>query len=122
MRRLLLVVLLLGLLDSVWARHMPGSDSTWAGRLVAIWRPASRCAPLVLFSHGFHGNRNQSTRLCKSLADAGYLVVAVSHRDATLGAPSEDSLLRPGQWTASSYKDRRDDLVAVLHFLRGDPV
>lgn len=100
-----------------------GQDRVWAHRQVAVWEPTLRCAPLVLFSHGFHGNRNQSTRLCQSLAQAGYLVVAVEHQDARRGSGQpEASMLHTEEWNESTYKDRRDDLVAVLHFMRTDPV
>jgi dienelactone hydrolase len=103
--------------------HYPGADFVFAGRQVAVWQPRSKCAPLVLFSHGYHGNRNQSTVLCKALADAGYLVVAVNHKDANLGSGGpEANIVRTDKWTEATYKDRRDDLVAVLHFLRTDPV
>ncbi|MFN8607242.1 MAG: alpha/beta hydrolase [Vulcanimicrobiota bacterium] len=99
-----------------------GADYLWDGRKVAVWQPHQRCAPLVLFSHGYHGNRNQSSQLCRALAEAGYLVVAVDHRDARLGSGQpEATMLHTDRWTEATYKDRRDDLVTVLHFLRTDP-
>ncbi|MBS2036288.1 alpha/beta hydrolase [bacterium] len=105
------------------ASRSPGQEELWAGHRVAIWRPKAGCAPLVVFSHGYHGNPNQSSRLCKSLAEAGYLVVAVEHKDARLGSGGpEVSMRHTDTWTESTYKDRRDDLVSVLHFLRTDPV
>src|SRR5262245_37811322 len=52
-----------------------------AGLNVAVWRPSPPGpAPLILFSHGYHGCNTQSTFLMTELANAGYLVP--NHKDA----------------------------------------
>src|SRR5947208_1374847 len=56
--------------------------TTLGGVDVAIWRPAVRPAPLVIFSHGLHGMAAQSTFLTQALAEHGYLVIAPEHRDS----------------------------------------
>lgn len=53
-----------------------------AGRNVAIWQPVKTSkAPIVIFSHGFHGINSQSAHLMGVLAKAGYFVVAPNHGD-----------------------------------------
>jgi predicted dienelactone hydrolase len=75
--------------------------------------------PLVLFSHGFHGNANQSTFLMQGLAAAGYLVLAPNHRDAlALGnLPTsmrpDEKFGRPETWTDQTYADREHDVQDV---------
>jgi predicted dienelactone hydrolase len=86
-----------------------------AGLNVAVWRPKNQegQAPLLIFSHGFRGMNIQSAFLMKAFADAGYLVMAPNHKDATAGGnlagkPEEDF----------KKADRGDDikhLVAALH-------
>lgn len=41
--------------------------------------PRSECFPLVVFSHGFGGERRQSTFLCTHLASHGYVVASMDH-------------------------------------------
>ncbi len=41
--------------------------------------PRSDCFPLVVFSHGFGGERRQSTFLCTHLASHGYVVASMDH-------------------------------------------
>src|ERR1700733_2124126 len=61
-----------------------------AGRAVAVWKPAGTAPsagfPVVVFSHGFGGCNTQSVFLMEALANAGYLVVAPNHADASCGA------------------------------------
>ena len=42
----------------------------------------------LVFSHGFHGCATQSTFLMQAFADAGYIVFAPNHRDATCNGGS----------------------------------
>jgi predicted dienelactone hydrolase len=101
---------------------------TVAGRDVAVWKP-SRMAPatahpLILFSHGFGGCNTQTVFLMEALANAGYLVLAPNHQDARCGsarhagggmrkpeAPFRDA----EKWSDATYRDRRDDMEAVLN-------
>jgi dienelactone hydrolase len=65
----------------------------------------------------------------RALADAGYLVAAPNHRDATCGADPagwfdrpEQRFGRPVDWTEATFRDRADDLRALIAALRADPV
>ena len=100
--------------------------ATIAGRHVDIWRPATDGpAPLIVFSHGYLGCGRQSSFLTGALAAAGYLVVAPRHADASCGSAAfiapQAAFWRPWTWTEATYRDRRDDIVAVLDGLRHDP-
>ena len=99
---------------------------TLAGRKVEIWRPAGPgAAPLIVFSHGYLGCPTQSTFLTQALAEAGYLVVAPRHRDAFCGPTippfPQAPFWQPASWSDQTYRDRRDDVVAVLDALHRDP-
>lgn len=110
-----------------------------AGLKVAIWRPAHTSAgklqngkaPLILFSHGFHGTSTQSNALMTALSQAGYFVAAPDHADANLraqlkrGGPAlamrpDVSFASPEKWTESTYKNRGDDLNNLLSALQSD--
>ena len=102
-----------------------GETATIGGREVAIWRPTgSGAAPIIIFSHGFLGCGRQSTFLTQALADAGYLVVAPQHADSLCGhhlSPPEVPFRRPQDWSDATYRDRRDDIVAVIAALHRAP-
>src|SRR4029077_13793019 len=91
-----------------------------AGRRVSIWRPAavSGRAPLVIFSHRFHGSSTQSTFLMTALAHAGYLVIAPNHKDAIGGGRMSERpdarFGRPDSWTDQTYRDRVDDIRSLV--------
>jgi predicted dienelactone hydrolase len=97
-----------------------------AGREVAIWAPsATGSAPLIVFSHGFGGSKLQSKTLMKALAEHGYLVVAPNHKDAGAlmrgGVRSLKEFETPEKWSNTTYRDRADDVRAVLASLKADP-
>jgi pimeloyl-ACP methyl ester carboxylesterase len=112
-------------------RARPGAaftaeTATIGGRDVEIWRPAaSGPAPLIVFSHGYLGCPDQSSFLMRALAEAGYLVVAPRHADASCGLRGltlpQAAFWRPWTWSDATYRDRRDDIVAVLDSLRNAP-
>ena len=107
-----------------------------AGRDVAIWKPAGVAPkagnPLIVFSHGFGGCNTQSIFLMEALARAGYLVLAPNHADARCGSARgqrrgagfgrpEEPFQNPEKWTDATYKDRADDIRAVVdETLRGE--
>ena len=69
-------------------RALPTQTLRIAGLDVSAWKPpipAGVDAPLILFSHGFHGCNTQSTFLMSTFAKAGYLVIAPNHKDAVCG-------------------------------------
>ena len=101
-----------------------------AGLDVAIWRPEhdNSPAPLVVFSHGFHGINTQSAYLMKAMADAGYFVVAPNHADASktglLGSglsQPELSFAKPREWSDTTYKKRGEDICNLIDALQKDP-
>jgi dienelactone hydrolase len=99
--------------------------ATIGGRKVDIWRPSeSGPAPIIIFSHGYLGCGRQSTFLTQALADAGYLVVAPQHADSLCGQQlnlPEVPFWQPQNWSDQTYRDRRDDIVAVISALHRDP-
>ncbi len=97
-----------------------------AGLKVSVWKPTtSGPAPLIVFSHGLHGSSRQSRFLMQALADHGYLVVAPNHADSPVNQggkiPPPIPLTQPRQWTDATYKDRGDDIKALLKALKDDP-
>lgn len=109
------------------AARPTGETVTLAGLQCSVWRPAAARAPLVVFSHGFHGNRNQSTFLTDALARAGYFVIAPDHKDA-MGKGTMAATMRPelpfGQadrWNDTTYKDRANDIGTLVAALKTDP-
>ena len=98
-----------------------------AGLRVSIWRPASpQRAPLVIFSHGFHGTSTQSAFLMRALAADGYLVIAPNHKDASgsgiggLRERPEMGFGRPDAWTDAVYKERANDITSLVKAFRAD--
>jgi len=104
-----------------------GETVQLAGLECSVWQPAGDRGrvPLVIFSHGFHGNRNQSTFLTNALAGAGYLVVAPNHRDAMAngrsGGPVRPDVpfQDPERWNETTYQDRAKDIRDLLAALKG---
>ncbi len=100
-----------------------------AGLDVAFWKPSrtvSGGAPLIVFSHGYHGCHTQTIFLMEALAKAGYFVVAPNHKDALCGggsglfARAEEPFRNPSAWSEKTYKDRSDDIVRLIDALRTD--
>lgn len=105
---------------------------TVAGRDVAIWKPYGDAPrdgfPFIVFSHGFTGCNTQSVFLMEALARAGYLVIAPNHKDARCGTAAksgwypgkmlsnrpQEPFRDPKSWSDAIYRDRRDDMEAVL--------
>jgi alpha-beta hydrolase superfamily lysophospholipase len=80
---------------------------------------------LVLFSHGFLGYAEQSLFLTESLARDGFIVAAINHADATTPQRKQpvawSNFVEARKWNASNFRDRRDDMVALLdHLLKLD--
>jgi dienelactone hydrolase len=102
-----------------------GETATIGGRKVDIWRPASGgAAPIIIFSHGYLGCGGQSTFLTRALAEAGYFVIAPQHADSLCGhqmSLPDVPFWQPQDWSDSTYRDRRDDIVAVIAGLHRDP-
>jgi predicted dienelactone hydrolase len=108
---------------------MAGERSERIGGVdVVVWRPDAASAerlPVVLFSHGLYTCATQSRYLMEAIAAAGYVVVAPNHRDATCSMTMGWGLSRiPGKpsmlWTDDDYRDRADDVRAVVAAMRAD--
>src|SRR5262245_14365287 len=77
--------------------------------------------PLILFSHGFLGAADQTIFLMEAFARDGYIVAAVNHADAG-NRDRKTPVARPDfadvkSWDETKFRDRRDDLVALLDHL-----
>jgi dienelactone hydrolase len=97
---------------------------------VTIWRPtnATTPAPIVIFSHGFHGSAVQSRFLMTALAGAGYLVVAPNHADATSHGGRaqwtdhpERPFGDPEAWDESTFHGRADDIIRLIDAFKAAP-
>jgi len=96
---------------------------------VVVWTPSSgdhAKLAVVLFSHALYMCPTQSRYLTGVLADAGYLVVAPRHADSSCSPLAWPSLwrmsLKPSLlWGDNDYRDRADDIRAVVAGLPGDP-
>ena len=121
-----------------------GSDGSKRTRQVVIWYPSALPAkehsylgqvgfvaadaevakgkhPVILFSHGFLGAADQSIFLTEGLARRGYIVAGVSHADGLL--QKRDKPIPPPKfadaksWNEDKFRDRREDIVALLDHL-----
>ncbi|HIA51640.1 MAG TPA: hypothetical protein EYN91_06065 [Candidatus Melainabacteria bacterium] len=110
------------------ARLGGGQRMTLAGLNVIVWQPeslkqqASSPAPLVIFSHGYHGDNSLSVFLMKALAQEGYLVVAPNHKDALSNGFTKKQIRfgKPDSWSENTYKDREEDIKHLIGALRND--
>lgn len=121
-----------------------GSDAKVRERSVLFWYPTEAAAkefnyrgqigfvsenadvtrgkhPVILFSHGFLGMPDQSIFLTEGLARQGYIVAAIGHSDGLLA--KRDKPIPPPNfgdaksWTEDKFRDRREDVVALLDHL-----
>ena len=111
------------------ARAATQEDARIGGVDVVVWTPSTgsreRLA-VVLFSHALYMCPTQSRYLTAVLADAGYLVIAPRHTDSSCGPLAWPSLsrmsLKPSPlWSDDDYRDRADDIRAVVDGLPDDP-
>ncbi|MBY0428592.1 MAG: hypothetical protein K2Q32_05175, partial [Alphaproteobacteria bacterium] len=66
------------------------------GKKIYYWSPLTqRKAPLVIFSHGFGGCAENIKYLAQALAEEGYWVAAMNHKDAGCGGTKKQKLQRP---------------------------
>jgi predicted dienelactone hydrolase len=77
--------------------------------------------PVILFSHGFLGAGDQTIFLMEAFAREGYIVASLNHADSLLQKRSKP--IEPPKfaefktWTDQKYRDRRDDMAALLDYL-----
>lgn len=102
--------------------EIPGLQGT-------AWLPATgrKKAPVIIFSHGFHGCPTQSRFLMNALAEAGYAVLAPRHADATCGNLMKwfDGAEQPfgdaDKWDDTTYAARMHDVRQLLDASPRDP-
>lgn len=111
------------------AAPMPSETRTISGAKVDLWLPPAGAGshPLVLFSHGVSGCRNQSAYLMAALAKAGMIVAAPDHADQRCGqalgpASLPPDIADPVLFQDKRYAGRRDQLRALRDTLVADPV
>lgn len=91
---------------------------TLGGMSVTVWwspQASSERQPVLLFSHGYRGCATQSRFLMEAFANAGYLVFAPNHRDASCGRMNvldkpPVSFRAPEAWNDQAFRDRAADL------------
>ncbi|QND52360.1 hypothetical protein HB779_10895 [Phyllobacterium sp. 628] len=130
--RTLLRVLVASLLAFVVAGAAQAKDSEQVigGVHVHVWEPDQRQTPkqpVIFFSHGFHGCSTQSKFLMRAFADAGYIVFAPNHHDATCNNGDQKiwdkpqvSLRKPYKWTEATHRNRADDFKKLIAALKRD--
>jgi dienelactone hydrolase len=107
----------------------PSQTRVIGGAKVDLWLPpaGTGARPLVLFSHGVSGCRDQSAYLMAALAKAGMIVAAPDHTDERCGETLSPASLPPDIADPALFKDeryagRRDQLRALRDSLVADPV
>lgn len=74
--------------------------------------------PVILFSHGFLGAGDQTIFLMEAFARRGYIVASLNHADSLLQKrtkPIEPPKFADAKnWTDQKFRDRRDDMAALL--------
>jgi Predicted dienelactone hydrolase len=77
--------------------------------------------PLILFSHGYLGVADQTIFLTEELARRGYIVAGLNHADSLFERREKPlpppNFGRPETWDDAKYRDRKEDLVALLDHL-----
>lgn len=70
--------------------------------------------PLLIFSHGFQGDRLGNTWIAEELVDAGYMVIALDH-------PNGNSYESSDEFTYTSLWQRPKDISTILDYVLADP-
>jgi predicted dienelactone hydrolase len=122
------ILLVVALLVAPLAQADDGESTRIGGVDVVVWTPPTPVPPrwpVVIFSHGMYMCPTQSSQLTRSLADAGYLVIAPRHSDSTCKVSLWADFSRLGMkpslwWTDRDYRDRADDIRRVAEALPED--
>ncbi len=126
MKTVILMLFLINLWLPEGAISSTFSHKKMAGLNVATWMPDASFypAPLILYSHGYHGINVQCAFSKKELANHGYIVLAPNHIDAigAMGSVSLNPLFaRTDKWSEKTFKNRTDDIKNLLTYLKSDP-
>jgi len=118
-----------------WLALVPGraaaateTETRIGGIDVVVWsgaNPGHTRQPVLVFSHALYLCPTQSRFLTEALADAGYLVVAPRHADSSCAMSVWPSPWRMSGkpyilWSDLDFRDRADDVRAVVAGLRRD--
>ncbi|UGX84776.1 alpha/beta hydrolase family protein [Phyllobacterium meliloti] len=125
-----IAIVLAGLLAVTGAAFANDSEEIIGGVNVHVWQPDQLMTarqPVIFFSHGFHGCSTQSKFLMRAFAEAGYIVFAPNHRDATCNNGHQNiwdkpqvSLRKPERWKDTTFRNRADDFMKVISALTSD--
>ncbi len=121
--RLLLIALLCCFSLNSLAEGLTGEMQTAEldGKKIYYWSPeTARKAPLVVFTHAFTGCAQEINYLARALAQDGFWVAAMNHKDSTCGN-KKASKMQPAvsfkeadKWSDTTYADRKDDIHSML--------
>ncbi|MDX1922865.1 MAG: alpha/beta fold hydrolase [Alphaproteobacteria bacterium] len=94
------------------------------GKKIYYWSPeTARKAPLIVLSHAFSGCADNFKYLARALAEDGFWVAAVNHKDSGCSnrkaAKMQPSVPfgKPEEWDDTTYADRRDDINTLLELM-----
>jgi predicted dienelactone hydrolase len=114
---LLVFASLIGALEAAEVRDIaytpPGESRVMPLRVSA---PATgRRLPVVVFSHGAYASKDDYSPILDHWADAGYVVIAVTHRDSTkLGVTRGSNNPKFFEWRLDDLQDVLDNLDAIV--------
>ncbi len=121
-RQVIVLALLAGVMAATRITAQQRETVLIAGRQVSVWHPdasSSAPQPVLVFSHGYGGCATQSSFLMAGLASRGYWVFAPRHADARCGgrnpgARPEEPFNAPQSWSDATYRDRAEDIRAIV--------
>ena len=92
-----------------------------------FYKESKEAKPIIIFSHGFRGCATEPKFLEQAIADAGYIVFAPNHKDATCdGGAAAVASADPAfedfkKWNDGMFRYRADDVLHLIAALRVDP-
>ncbi len=101
---------------------VPGSPER--ALTTTVWLPAddgARALPLIVYSHGFMGSREENARLCAHLAGRGFVVAAADFPRTSYDAPGEPDMSdlpqqpRDVRFVIDALLERSADPASPLH-------
>ncbi len=95
---------------SVWVRKPYLEDAPLEGSE----NGEAKKYPLIIFSHGYQGDRTNCTWIAEQLVEAGYVVINIDH-------PKANSYEFSQEFVYTSLWQRPKDITAVLDYVLKDP-
>lgn len=125
-----IVILVVGFANNLSAQELTAEMQTIEldGKKIYYWPPfTQRKAPLVIFSHGFGGCAENIKYFAQALAEDGYWVAAINHKDAGSCGGKKQKIQRPEEpfrdqekWDDKIYAERKDDINSLLDSMVGN--